>query len=238
MLLKLTKNYTITKGMLDCNGFLKLESILDLFQTIAQEHAEMLSIGDEYLKTINSGWILARTNVEVKKHIKNIRAIEITTYPSKTDKFEYVRNYEISINDEVIIYGASIFVLFNFQTKRISRIDLFDKYDDSSFVSDRYFKKIEKPLFDKDKQVLLSKYVVLHDDIDTYNHMNNAKYAKIIMEQYDYSMDFVNCIKISYVRQSLYNDEIMIYKYVEANTTYISGSVDNSTTFISTINNK
>lgn len=235
MKLRYEKKFTLTTGMLDEHELLKPHSILDLFQEIAGEHAEILGCGKTFCDKNNYGWIMARQEIRIIKMPKSIKEIIVSTFPHPANRIEFIREYEMkTIDGEVLVRGGAVWVLLDFQTRRMLRDN--NLYPIGEYEAQNYFdNKINKPKSVFQNGELVTEYIVTKSDIDTYHHMNNARYANML---YDYSIvnyEDIKAFAISYHQEIKLNERMNIYRLMENNNIYITGIKDDKIIFTSVL---
>ena len=124
------KKITITQ---DASSFY----ILDVFQDIASVHAESLNIDYKHLNLRNLMWVVVRNRFEVIDCPQIGEEIILATWPHKTNRIEFDREYLItSLDGKVYIKGDSKWCILDKTTKRIAMVkdilndgDFYDKYN-------------------------------------------------------------------------------------------------------------
>lgn len=202
------------------------KAILDFFQVVAGEHANLLGLGYQELLKKNLTWVLAKTRVTIKKSPDLFSNISIKTWPLERGKIDFIRNYVINDqNGDTLLYGASQWCLIDITSRRIVKaLDI--TYPDTCLSEKVYEDKI--PAISPDFSNFLFIYKVNISDIDCNMHMNNSKYGDLILNALTLEEN-IKEFQINYLNEALLNEEISVYKTYEDGYIKISGkSIDKS----------
>lgn len=237
-LLLFEKKFTLTNGMFDEHYGIKPYALLDIFQRIAGDHADILGCGNDYCDEHNYAWIIVRQEVYMYKSPTPMETVVVKTFPHVPSRVECKREYEISSLDGVIYArGCASWVLVDFNTFKMLKSD--NIYPEGEFLESTLFKeKLTKPLNVKSDENYLCDYTVMKSDIDIYHHMNNAKYAELLFDYCDFKAVEINHFAINYINQIKQNKTMNIYKQVVDNKNYITGICDDVVVFTSVVDKK
>ena len=232
------KNFTLTNGMFDEYYGIKPYSILDIFQRVAGDHADLLEIGHQYCTKNNYAWIIVRQEVYIYNNPTPMETVVVKTFPHEPSRVECKREYEIrSLTGTIYTKGCASWVLVDLNGFKMLKSN--NIYPEGEFIESALFKeKLVKPTNVYTQENLFSKYTVVKSDIDIYHHMNNAKYAEVLFNNCDYQAVEIKRFAVNYLRQSKEKQIIDIYKQVENNITYITGVIDNEVIFTSLVERK
>lgn len=223
------KSYNLRTSDFDGRDCIKVSSCLDFFQEIAGEHA--IKIGTGYKTFINENkiWILVRQKITFLKSLKPNTKIKVLTWPKRQNRLYFNRDYKIlDENGDIAVLGSAVWVVCDFQTRRLVRVNS-DLYNSSNyFDEDVYDSPIEKLKFktleNEDDPFI---HRVLNGHLDHNGHMNNRFYAEIPLNMMDLSLN--KCLKeftIEFVHESKLYDDIYSYKFEEDDKTYFYGYVN------------
>ena len=172
-----SEKFRLTQADFYADKGLRLSSVLDFFQTVANEHADSLGVGFDDLIKKNTTWVLARIKFTILKDLKSNNVITVETFPHPKGIAGYERDYMIyDDKGELAVKGSSLWVLIDFTTRKILR-PFFDY--EGEFVNKRaYENKIERiaPI----SSIPTYSSLVTENDIDRNGHMNNIKYADLM----------------------------------------------------------
>ena len=115
------KEFELRISDFDCFDKIKPSVILDFFQDVAGEHADILSVGFNDLIKKDLIWVLVRTKYEVIKEPTLYSKIKVRTWPHPKGRIDFDRDYLIlDENNNVLIKGTSKWVIVNYKTRRLS----------------------------------------------------------------------------------------------------------------------
>jgi len=186
---KYAKEYNIRSYECDKHENIRLLTLMNILQDIADSNADKMGVGYDFCVKNNLAWVAANYHVKILRTPKLHEKIIINSWPSEERKLSAIRDYEIlDEQGNVIVQASTQWVLIDFTTKRpqLLRAKL-PHYEILNEKADAFeFKNIVVPEqfnFEKD-------FVVRFDDIDVNNHVNNAVYPLWFSESVD--CDFRN----------------------------------------------
>lgn len=213
---KMEDVYRLRVSDYNCYDKLTPFSVLDIFQDIAGKHANTYGMSFEELIRENMIWVLLRVKYKVIKNIPLYSKVKTITWPKQKGLVDFDREFQIlSLEDEVIINGISKWVVLNSETRKIIPAKHIEY--NASIPSDILFEgKFDKiPDFD-----ILNfnkyDYKVEFCDLDHNGHVNNAKYAVMVLnaikmkanEEIDeFEINFINEVRGEKVISLYYNKE-------------------------------
>lgn len=225
--MKYEQEILITDNM-TYNYQIRPEAILDLFQSIAGMHANIIGCGLDDLLKHDLAFILLRTTYDVYKPIKRYTRVKVVTWPNISKRIEYDRTYEIRdiSTDELLVKGASKWVLMDLKTRRIAR--------NAPFCIEPYLEGYANEISKIDYSSLdfidYKKYIVSPLDVDVLGHFNNTKYVNMIPQE------LYSHLEINYVLEAKLNDEIILKKNTMVDTnTYLGLNNGNISVVIKTV---
>ena len=182
--MKYTKEYEVRSYECDKHKNLRILTLMNIFQDIADSNADKMGVGYDYCVSHNLAWVAANYHVKILRSPKLREKITINSWPSEERKLAAIRDYEIiDEQKEVIVQASTQWVLIDFNSKRpqLLRAKL-PQYEVLNEKADNFeFSNIALPEnFDFEKD-----FVVRFDDIDVNNHVNNAVYPLWLSETVD-----------------------------------------------------
>lgn len=209
---KFVKSYQIRTYEGDKHTNLRLLTLMNLLQDVADSHATVMGLGYDFCIKHNLAWVAANYHIKIIRPPKIHENITITTWPSEEKKLGAVRDYEV--RDElgnVIIQASTQWVLINFETKKPQFIKPnLPTYEIIPEKADNFeFSKIILPeMFNLTKNI-----DVRFDDIDSNNHVNNAVYPLWASEALDNNFRNTHIIQemeISFKKPAIYGEHVTI----------------------------
>ncbi|AEF93400.1 acyl-ACP thioesterase [Desulfotomaculum nigrificans CO-1-SRB] len=157
-------------------------AVLNYLEETAVAHSESVGVGISKLKSQGVAWMLNRWHIKMEKYPLWNEKIVIETWPSRFERFYATREFNIRDSyDHIIGRASSLWVFLNIEKKRPLRIP--DKIKDA-YGTDPH-RAIDEPfgeLYNLDDSVEKKEFRVRRSDIDTNNHVNNAKYVDWVLE--------------------------------------------------------
>lgn len=175
----------------DFKEIIKPSAIMEYFQDLATVHATEIGIGFETMKSENLCWVLNRLSAVIDKSPNLGEEIIITTYPHKPGLVDAVRDYYITDKSgNSLIRGTSRWCVLDINSKHVRRCAPLFNYEDSVFNPEYAINNGNPQLPDineiqSDMQWTFAGKVNI-TDIDRNGHMNNARYADIVVNSCDY----------------------------------------------------
>jgi len=182
---KYIKEYEIRSYECDKHGNLRLLTLMNILQDIADSNATEMGVGYEYCVAHNLAWVAANYHIKIIRSPRIHEKITIRSWPSEERKLAAIRDYEvIDEKGAVIVQASTMWVLINFVTKKpqLLRANL-PQYKILAEKADNFeFNNISLP----DNFNFQKEFAVRFDDIDVNNHVNNAVYPLWISETVPY----------------------------------------------------
>lgn len=207
---KFIKEYNIRTYECDKNRNLRILTLMNILQDMADSHASDLQLGLEFCLQNGLAWVGSNYHLQIKRLPTLHENIKIVTWPSEEKKIGAVRDF--GVYDEqgnMIIAASSQWVLIDFAKKR--PVSLRDNLPDYQPIEERAldsdFPKIES-LQRNDVQKI---FEVRYDDIDVNKHVNNAVYPLWATESVTNDFRLTHQpeeIEIAFKKESLYGENI------------------------------
>lgn len=192
-----TKSLITTVDEFDFNERIKPSAVMEYFQDLATVHAAEIGIGYEEMKARDLCWVLNRLSAVIDCAPYLGQEIVITTYPHKPGIADAVRDYYITdINGKSLIRGTSRWCVLDTKSKRVRRCAPLFSYSDDMYRPDFAVSNGNPQLItDNTGDVAVTADRVRITDLDRNGHMNNARYADIVVNACDYAFYATHTIK-------------------------------------------
>lgn len=183
--MKIEKYHKI--GFFDIDQYhkLRVQSVARFFQEIAVSHSTSVGAGPDVLSEKGVGWFLNRLEIEFFRYPVLGEDIKITTWSRGFKRYKAYRDYLIESPQGEIARGSSIWLFFDFNRKRISKVpvQISDLYE---VDKEKYFdKEIDDwkacGRIDPEKQMDIS---LRYSDFDVNGHVNNTIYLGFLETLY------------------------------------------------------
>ena len=214
---KYIKEYNLRTYECDKNGYLRIVTLFNILQDMADSHAADLGLGMEFCLSNGLAWVGANYHIKINRMPKIHENIKIVTWPSEERRLGAIRDFEVYDSAQnLIICATSQWILIDFVRKRpVALKDKLPQYNvinKHALVSD--FEKLPEVIrtdFEK-------KISIRFDDIDINMHVNNSLYPLWATETLDYTFrdGFLPCeIEVSFKKEGYLGEDINIISQVD-----------------------
>ncbi len=212
-------------------------AIAELMQEAAGMHSNTGGFG--YKQVINKSlvWVLNALRFEVNEYPIWDDEITIKTWIVESNRFLSRRDfYFLNSDGDILIKGSTIWLLYNFETKRPQNILAMDfgvHERNGEFAVANAIKTTRENINGE----LRDTFIVKYGDLDMVGHMNNTRYIRAIIDSYNvqyYDEFLLRSFEIQFRREAKYGDELKVV--INANSKYnnlleIRNSKDKSVCF-------
>lgn len=206
------KEYIVKSYEVDCHGFLRLLTLMNLFQDMADENASQLNIGFEACRKRGLAWVGSNYALQISRFPKIHEHFTIETWPAEAKMWGAVRDFIVrDAEDKEIIKASSQWVLIDYARKR--PVSLQKHFPDYVMINERALPTDFPKLPDIKQPDMQCRIMVRFDDIDVNQHVNNAVYplwasecvpAEFRKEHYPAE------IEIQFKKEAHYGEEITV----------------------------
>ncbi|MGB7527753.1 acyl-[acyl-carrier-protein] thioesterase [Sphingobacterium cellulitidis] len=208
------KEWTLNFTQCYPNGQLKYSELNNILQITASEHAENLGFGYKAMVNASQSWVLSRMLIEIDNLPRYTQNITVRTWIQDFTGSRSIRNFEVWLDDQVLVRASSLWVVFNIKTRRADIFAL--STDHMEFFRDKTSTKnlVEKIDGNVDFQ-LLNNYKVKLSDLDIVYHANNVKYMEWCfdaMEPERILNGTIHNLEMNFLKELNYADEVTIMK--------------------------
>lgn len=215
----------------DKYGKILPSAILDLFQTVAGQHASEMGIGFSDMFKRGYFWVLVRVKFQILKMPRMYEDVSVKTWPLAPGRVSFERDYSIKNEaGEVLVLGTSEWAFIGTENRRL--VPVRDIYPNIEYVTERSFtdKLLKVKPFEPDNEGY-----EIHtgfSDIDLNGHVNNTKYANFVLDAIDPSNnDDIDVIQIDYKKELLEGANIKVHLLREEDHIKATGRGDNGETY-------
>jgi len=208
------KYYEIGAADGDCFNFCRTSSLLDFMQDAATKHSELMGISrDVLISKYQTIWILARCYIELSRPIKAYENLKIETWHRGFHGPLFYRDFEFTINDEIVGYATNVWVTADAATHKMKKPEGFEEINSLSASPERSLDimlgKIKVPA---DLHTVYER-TVRYSDLDINCHLNNAKYADLVCDAITMSEKnpcYFSRLQINYLNEALPGEKIIV----------------------------
>jgi acyl-ACP thioesterase len=208
----------------------KLSTTLSFLEESACLSADELGFGYDVLAPKNLGFIIVNLYMEFEEDIVLGDTVAVHTWPIKPRHSVFFRDSELYVNGKKV--GASTARWFMIDTSSYTLMPSSAHFKDEEFESYNTERALEfskwKIMPQPDAEFIYSK-TATYSDCDHYFHVNNTKYADILMDAFtieELKGKTIKSVQITYVKQCKAGEEIKVYKKLSEDFYYIEGRVD------------
>lgn len=218
---KFCKSYTIKSYECDSTCKLRLRTVFNFFQDLADDHANEMGLGYRECIKRGIGWIGGAYHVEFIDLPKWEDKIKLFTWPSGKTAATGIRDFQmLDEGDKPLINATSQWVLVDLNRMRpVSIAKNLGEYD---LVEERAFDSVFKDIPTIERTDFEAVISIRYDDIDLYKHVNNAVYPTLIYDGLPH--DFIanhklKELQIIFKKPALLSDEICIATQIDEDIT-------------------
>lgn len=173
---KYCDEYNIRSYECDSNGNLRILTLMNIFQDMADNHARELGLGIDYVLSKGLAWVGTNYAMDIVRLPKMHEHIKIITWPSAERRLGAVRDFEVfGEHGKSIIKASSQWVLIDFKRKR--PVSLNENLPEYTCIPERALETDFPKLPEVERIDEETKFRVRFDDVDINKHVNNAVYV-------------------------------------------------------------
>lgn len=218
---KANKEYTIRTYECDKHGNLRLVTLLNIFQDIADTHAANMGLGLSFCREKGLAWVGANYHLIINEFPKMHQKISIISWPAVEKKLGAYRDFLVmDEKGRVMIRASSQWILINFAKKR--PVGLRENLPQYQVIPERAI-DTDFPKIEELAQIdIKTQFKIRFDDIDINNHVNNAVYPLWATESV--GADFRDNhqpkeIEVAFKKEALFGESIEVETQLEVLTT-------------------
>ena len=200
-------------------------TIFDIFQDVALYQSEEMGIGYEDMMAHRVFWAVIRQKMEIVRQPDHYQVVTARTWPHSLTRFSFMRDN--SMRDEggnLLVKASAEYVLMNIDTRKFVKVtDIL--HNDYSFDDARAFEgKLRKlPDFEADEDGI-GTAIPGFSDMDKNGHVNNAMYARYVMDALDPGADLaLRTFQIDYRREVVEGVPLTMHTHWDGSTAQAKG---------------
>jgi len=206
----------------DSFGNLLPSSVLEAFQKVAGDHANLLGVGYDDLAKRGLLWIILQTRYEILRTPKPQEIITIHTWPLPATRLGFERNYLIcDKKGEVLIKGNSLWSIMDASTRKLAQVG--NLYPEMEYCLEKTFEERARRLRDFEKATLASTVTPHESYIDRNNHVNNTYYPIMALSAIGGLQGVLKGFQIDYLHEVLCGQPLKIFADQEGNVLLAKG---------------
>lgn len=219
---KFQKKYRTRSAECDKNNQMRLRSLFNLFQDIADLHAESLGLGYTFCIENNLTWMGSGYHVKINRLPQRDEELELYTWTSDATPLMAIRDFELKNDEgETLVCASSCWILIDLNKKR--PIALQQYIGNLILLDEKVFEPDLKKISLPEEFDTSFVEVVRQDDIDINLHVNNAVYPSWILDTLsDEFLSFHDLkeMKIQFKQGITKENKVAIFSKIMDNNTY------------------
>jgi len=234
MQLLLKRDYDLGYAQTDPKGNVRPSCLLAQMQDIAGRHSILLGNSrDVLMEQYHCFWMLVRVQFHLLRPIRGDETLTITTWARSIKGAMTYRDYEFHVGTELVGDAQSAWVVANFETRKIVRLSsvgltsAFLNPERSTGEEIGHICFPESLTFSHDRRVSIS-------DLDVNYHLNNTKYADIVLDTLPldiFETKFISGFQLNYLQECLLDEVIPVECGSDGDWHYVCGSKDGKRSF-------
>lgn len=220
--------YKIKYTDADVYDNLKPSSLLSFLEESACLSADELGFGYSVITPKNLGFIIVNYHIELFRAIKLGEELEVHTWPLKPRHLIFLRDFELYIDGVKVGAATTRWCMINTQNYTMAPVSAFfkegdfDNYNTCRSIGDVNWKI----------PAVADKFIcgksVSYSDYDHYFHVNNTKYADLLMDTFtldELKDKYISVLQVNYVKQCKLGEKIDMYRAESNGFYYVDGKV-------------
>lgn len=224
-----TKTFEIGSSFVDLYDSIRPSAMLQLLQEMGTDHAAILHMDRDYLvEQYHACWILARVWYQMKRPLHAGEQLTIRTWHRGAGSLIVYRDYDLLVGSEAVGEAVAAWVVADIDDRKMLRPSSIENIAISKppeQVKDRQLRLIRNP---KEKEYVYDR-TVRYSDLDVNGHMNNTKYADVLMDALsarELEGKFVSQLQLNYSQECKAGETMEISRVMEGDHCYIDGCSD------------
>ncbi len=218
---KWKKEYQIRTYECDKNSNLRILTLMNIFQDMADSNASALGLGLEFCLEKGLAWVGSNYHICIKRLPVLHETIHVETWPAAEKKLGAIRDFIVYDNaGNILITASSQWILIDFIRKR--PISLKEHLPEYSVITERALETDFPKLPEPERVDCQRRFSVRFDDIDFNRHVNNAVYPLWAIESVDHDFrdtHFPAEIEIAFKKEGHLGEDVEIITEINDKTT-------------------
>ena len=203
------KDYEFRYSDIDKDGNIKVSTVLDLLQDISIAHTAKVGLNTDKMRSMSVACLLEGWRIRFDEPLTADKKVTVETGITQIHRCESIRRYEIRQGGRCKVTATAVWFTVDIAQMKIIRIpQIFFEVYESTSEPDNGLKYIK--LRPQKDSVLFGEAKVESRDLDTNNHMNNAKSVEVAMNFLPQDFD-ISELRIKYCKELKKNENIRIF---------------------------
>lgn len=221
-----SKTFELRTSDFDANKKMLPSNVLDLFQVVAGEHANILGCGIDTLMQSDLIWVLVRTKYTVIAQPKMFSTVRVKTWPLPPSRVGFQRDYLMETEDGTpLIKASSDWVIINSKTRKIAPAgDVYPK--EFNYTQDKNFDGRLSKIADFEAGESALTITPGYSQLDMNGHVNNTKYANYAVDALNPTNEEIVDFQIDYRKEVKCGETLNLYIAKDEKTATVKGVTD------------
>lgn len=177
----LERGFVVRYFETDWMGLVRSMTLLDYLQEAAAEHARLLGVSVQELRSRGLAWVLSRLHLQVERYPGEGEKVDLTTWPSTREGIFSCREFELfDGSGEIFARATTSWAVIDVETRRPVKVDARLPYfpvNPKRAVADNF---ATIPRLEAAGEGLT--FRALRSHLDVNRHVNNTLYARWALE--------------------------------------------------------
>lgn len=220
------KSYTIDTTHVDQMNNLRPSVLLSFFQDMATDHAEIMGLTRSYLmENFNACWLVVRSWYCLQKPLKLGQTLTIRTWHRGAAPLIVYRDFDLYVGDELVGEAVAAWVVADVVSRKMLRPRDIEGIVNSPVpetVKALQLRPIRRPA---DPECVFSR-TVRYSDLDVNGHMNNTKYADLILDAFtpeEMKGNYIAEMQLNYSQECKWGETLAVVRKFDGDGCYIDG---------------
>lgn len=220
------KIFPITSTDVDVYENCRPAALLGFFQDLATEHAALINIDRDYLMSeYHAIWMLVRVWYRLSRPLHMGENVTIQTCHRGAGGLIIYRDFDLYVGGEFVGEAVSAWVIANMDSRKMLRpgsVQNMAAAPVPDVVKDKQLKLIRTP---KERKFVYTK-TVRYSDLDINGHMNNTKYADVMLDALtvdELRGRFISEMQLNYSLECCAGEAVDICRVMGEDSCYIDG---------------
>ena len=221
-----SKTFTVSSTETDLNDQMRPAAVLSRFQELGTQHASILNMDRDYLvRNYHACWLLARVWYQLYRPLHEGEEVTVHTWCRGAGGLIVYRDYDIYVGEEYVGEGVAAWVIADLDTRTMLRpgsVENIAIYEPPKSVKEKQLRLIRTP---KERVKIYDRTVRL-SDLDINGHMNNTKYADVILDAFtpgEFENTFISQFQLNYSQECRYGETVELSRGNDDNGCYVDG---------------
>jgi len=207
------ESHRVTSYERDIHGMLSIQSVGNMLQEAAGNHANSRGFGVEDLMRQQETWVLARLKIQMRHFAQWGDNLQIATWVENIEHFFAERHFQIMREDQPVALAVSTWAVIDLQRRRPKRVDTYASQMPTIPGKFALKEKLRK-LPEAAGEGCPCKRRVHFSELDVLRHVNNVRYFDWVLDTYpmEHRENFIpDSLEINFLAEAHLNEEICLY---------------------------